>query len=440
MSDTWPRHRVHPATVVIKTVRALPIVALAWLLFLDDVVPASARWLLAALLGLIVLTLGLSYLAWTRYVYGFDADGDFRLNSGVVVQRQRRLALSRLQSVDIVRPLVARVVGMASVRIEVAGDAAAVVEYLPEAQAQALRQEVLDRAGGKSGPDALPAPEEHLLQVSASDLLLSLLLHQRTVLALLSVVVGATAIVALFGPAGLIAYGLAVLVPLATVLGEFLSWYGFTVARSTDGARIRSGLLSTRAQTVPPGRVHAIEVSQPLLWRSRDWVRVSMNIAGTGSDDQRNGVAEVLLPVAPRAQAMRVIGDLLPNWPVADVRFEPAPPAAARRAWIQHRELGVAVTPDMLVTRRGRLLRRTAFVPHSRVQSVRLVRGPWQRALRLASVRADTVPGAVKVYALHRDEHQARELLDGESARMRQARAASGPQRWLAPQEAEGPQ
>lgn len=440
MSDPRPTRRVHPVTILVKAVTNLPFLGLAWFFFVDRLIPVSAMPLLGVLVVLSAVSLGFAYLSYTRVRFGFDADGDFRLNSGVVFQRQQRLALSRLQSVDIMRPVLARVFGMASVRIEAAGDAAIVVEYLPEAQAQALRQEVLDRAGGKGESEALPAPEEYLLHVPTRDLLVSLLLDHTTMIAMAVAVIGATVVVVLTGPAGILAYGLGVFVPLATAFSAFTNWYDFTLARSTDGARMRSGLLSTRAQTVPPGRVHAIEVSQPLLWRRRDWVRVSMSIAGTGTNERENAFAKVLIPVARRDDAMDIIGKVLPNWRTEGMDFAPAPATASRRAWLQHRQLGVAVTPDMLITRRGRFVRRIAIVPHGRVQSVRLVQGPWQRALGLASVRADTVPGAVHVWALHRDARQARELADTESRLMRQARAAAGPERWLASRDEQAPQ
>ena len=53
--------------------------------------------------------------------YWFDDDGDFRVDSGVLTKQQRRLQLSRLQSVDVAQPLVARVFSMAEVSVEVAG-------------------------------------------------------------------------------------------------------------------------------------------------------------------------------------------------------------------------------------------------------------------------------------------------------------------------------
>ena len=70
---------------------------------------------------LMLISLGFNYLAWTRTEYFFDESGDFRLDSGVLQRNERRVTLSRLQSVDTTRPLLGRVVGLSQVRIEVAG-------------------------------------------------------------------------------------------------------------------------------------------------------------------------------------------------------------------------------------------------------------------------------------------------------------------------------
>jgi putative membrane protein len=432
MALTQPR-RVHPLTIAINSLRAVPIVAVGWLLLTEGEARRGAPWLLGGLAVFAVVVVLASWLRWRRLSFCFDTDGDFRLDSGVLFRQERRVALSRLQSVDVVRPLVARLFGMAAVRIEVAGgrEASAVVEFLPDDQAASLRAEVLARAAGVAS-DAPAAPEELLVQVPFGELVASLLLRGSTALAIVITVAAATGVLLLTGPAGFLVVGFGVFVPLATVIGEFTSFYGFTVSKSADGIRIRSGLLSTTAQTVPHERVHAVELTQPLLWRGKDWVRVSMNIAGSGPVGSEGGkaVPKVLIPVATRTQALQLLQLLLPGWSLDDRDFAAAPSQAARRAWIQHRALGVSVDEQVLVVRRGRLVRRTGAVAHARVQSVRLVQGPWQRALGLATVAAETVPGPVRLLALHRAAGEARQLAEDEIERMHRAGLADAPARW----------
>jgi putative membrane protein len=226
--------------------------------------------------------------------------------------------------------------------------------------------------------------------------------------------------------------GFGVFVPALTVISEFTSFYGFTLARSEDGLRLRSGLLGTVGQTVPPGRVHAIEFSQPILWRTRDWVRVSLNVAGSRGDGEgnRSAAPRVLVPVATRQEARDIVAMILPDWDPTAVTLHEASARARYRAPLQHRRLRYGQGEEVLATTRGRFVRRTAVIAHARVQSLRVIQGPWQRRLGLATVRADTVPGPVSVAARHLPAAAARALADDEAQRMREAAERSGPQRW----------
>ena len=58
---------------------------------------------------------------------------------------------------------------------------------------------------------------------------------------------------------------------LKRVLGE----YGFTVAESSDGLRLRHGLLDKRTQTIPPGRVQAVPAGMSVASDSRQASRRS---------------------------------------------------------------------------------------------------------------------------------------------------------------------
>jgi putative membrane protein len=396
--------------------------------------------LIAVLVGsalLCVVIGGFAFLSWLRLTFWFDDEGDFRLASGVLTRRERRLQLSRLQGVDIVEPLLARVFGMAQVRIEVAGagDSRAEVQFLSLADAQALRNSVLARAAGLA-PDTAEAPQRPIVVVPASDLAASLLLRGSTVglLGITAVVVAATLLTeGAVGLVGLLLGG----VPIVMVVTEFGTYYGFTVAQSPDGLRTRSGLLQLQSATIPPGRVQALEFIQPWLWRRKDWVRVAVTVAGVGgSDDDTQGGAfnRVLLPVAPYGIALTVVNEILPGVDAREIPLRPAPPRTSRRAWIQHSRLGVGWDDRVFVTRRGRLVRRLALAPHARTQSVRVTQGPWQRMLGLASMHLDSPAGPVSVVALHRDSAEARSLAEEQNVRAQQALAADRAVRWMRPE------
>ena len=219
--------------------------------------------------------------------------------------------------------------------------------------------------------------------------------------------------------------------PFAVVGRRFLTWFDFTVAESPDGLRLRFGLTSHRSQTVPPGRVQAVRVERPLLWRRRGWVRVLVNVAGSSHGDEAQDRPSVLLPVAPESVARAVLGRVLPGVDLFAVGLAPAPDRARWRAPLQRRRLAAGADRQVFVARHGWLVPTWDVVPHARTQSVRVTQGPWQRRLGLASVHIDSTPGPVRIQAAHRDAGLARGIAEEQARKARDARARDVPERWL---------
>ena len=434
------RRRTHPLTPLISAVRTLGVLVGVFVVFGGNGLRTAAGdvgGLLGLALVLVVITfvmlasVAFNYLAWTRTEFFFDESGDFRLDSGVLQRNERRVTLSRLQSADINRPLLGRVVGLSQVQIEVAGggDSRVILSYLTDADAHALRAEIVARAAGLA-PDAGEAPEAVLATVPPGDLVLSLLLRSETIILFATTVLLVLVVTSTEGPSGLLLILVTGGLPLLAVFGQFGRYFGFTVADSPDGLRLRHGLINVQSQTVPPGRVQAIEISEPLLWRRKGWVRVSLNVAGLASD-QDGQHEHVLLPVAPHAVAHRIIGQVMPGVNPGTMHLVPAPARTRRRAWLQFRNLGVGHDDRVMVTSRGFLTRRVAVIPHARTQSVGVTQGPWQRRLGLASVQVDSTPGPVSVVALHRGAGEAREIAEAQLRRAAAARASGPAERWM---------
>lgn len=435
-----PRRRTHPLTPLVSSARTLGILVGVLVVFGGDGLRSLAGEVggllglalaVAAIAVLIVVALAVNYLEWTRAEYFFDESGDFRLDSGILQRNERRLTLSRLQSADINRPLLGRVVGLSQVRIEVAGggDSRVILSYLTDAEAHALRAEIIARAAGLA-PDAGEAPESVLVTVPTGDLVTSLLLRSETILLLGVSLLVVLTVTAQEGPSGLLLILVTGGLPLLSVFGQFGRFFGFTVAESPDGLRLRHGLVNVQSQTVPPGRVQAIEISEPLLWRRKGWVRVSLNVAGLQSE-QDGQQEHVLLPVAPHDLARQIISRILPGVDPGAMDLVPAPSRARGRAWLQWHNLAVGHDDHVLVTSRGFLTRRVSVIPHARTQSVQVSQGPWQRWLGLASVQVDSTPGPVSVVALHRDAAQAREIAEAQLLRAAAARASGPAERWM---------
>lgn len=417
--------RLHPLTPLLRGGRFGAVVVVVLVQGLRDTDRLAV--LLFAAVGTGVAAVA-GWLSWRATRYRLTAT-ELQVDSGVLTRRQRRVPLARLQSVDVVRPLLARVLGLAELRLEVAGGGSteAPLQYLSDDEARGLRERLLARAAGRGDhaapPD--PVPELPLVAVPTGPLVGSALLGAPvwTAAGLAAVVVVSALVdVELAAAVVLGAAPLALGVTVA-VVRRVLTEHGFRLSESPDGLRVRHGLLETRSATIPPGRIQHVRVREPLLWRPFDWVRVEVDVAGYGpggGDEQLT--TNALVPVAPRslglALATRVLGPL--PAPVA-----PVPHRARWRAPLQARRLRLGFDDRHVVATSGVLTHTTDVVPLAKVQSLRLRQGPWQRRLRLTSLHLDTagrrLPGAV---ALHRDDAEAHALLRELAARARRAREA----------------
>jgi putative membrane protein len=421
--------RLHPLTPFIRGWKIFAAaVAIALQQAYGDI---GTGWLLSAIGASIPIGIAYGWFSWrnTHYRVG---DDDLRLETGVLRKRSRRVRLDRLQAVDVVRPLVARALGLAELRLEVAGGGSseAPLAYLSEDAAQRLRAELLARAAGlhHSTPEApeavlLEVPLGRLVEATLRSVALIGMLVSLISLAVVTVVTGEWSLLGFAVP-----FGLAV-VPIT--VGTVVRHFGFTVAESPDGLRLRHGLLETRSQTVPPGRVQAVRVVEPWLWRSQGWCRVEVDVAGYVGEGQ--AAASVLCPVAPRAEALALLARVLPGVDVDAVPLTGVPASAAWLDPIGWRSLGVGADDRVLVTRTGRFTRVTDVVLHEKLQSVRMRQGPLQRRLGLASVHLDTTPGPVSSSAAHRPAPEARALVDAEVERARVSRSLARPDRWMSP-------
>lgn len=419
---TQPR-RTNPLSPLVQAAPALPAAALFIIgpgagLATRSGVPVVLLALAGAVLGYAAFVV-IAWVSWWRRTFWLDDDGDLRMDSGLLQRSARRLQLSRLQSVDIVAPFLARLAGLVEVRVEVAGagDSRIVLRYLTRTEADHLRGCILEFARG--GATEEPEPTSTLAVVPGARLVAGLLLRSVTAGLLLATILLLVVTTVTQGPAGVVLVLITGGLPILSVVTEFLANYGFRVARSPDGLRIRRGLLSTQSRTVPPDRVHAVSIVSPLLWRRWDWVRVTVTIAGVQGDEVR---PDVLVPVAPREEALRLVAEVLPDVDVSTLPFESAPRAARWRSPFGWRSLALAITPRVIAARSGRITLRTSIAPHARVQSVRVTQGPWERRLGLASLHADIAPGPVEVVGRHLSEDVVRPLAQEESDLMRRAR------------------
>ncbi|MGI5456753.1 PH domain-containing protein [Streptomyces sp. CA-249302] len=385
--------------------------------------------LLIALAVLVPAAALYGFLTWW-FTHFAVTDSELRIRTGLLFRRTAHIRLERIQAIDVTQPLLARVAGVAKLKLDVVGtDKKDELAFLGEREARALRAELLARAAGfapETAHEVGEAPARELLRTPPLHLAISLLLTGATWASLVAALVVPPVLwLATHSVWTVLATGVPLLGAAATSsVGRFVGEYDWTVGESPDGLRIDHGLLDRTHETVPPGRVQTVRIVEPLLWRRRGWVRVELDVAGSSNS--------VLVPVAPRELAEAVVARVLPGVSVPTAAALSRPPRRAGRCvpvwWRGH---GLAVTDTVFAARHGLLKRSLALVPHAKVQSVRLAQGPWERLWRLADVHVDT--GANKtVTARLRDAEEAAELLRGQAERSRTGRRDALPDRWMA--------
>lgn len=467
-ADDGDWRRVHPASPFVRGWVALAAVgyffgrdAFERILqgrdILDPNLNGRVPWLLAGGGIVLLLTVGGFILSWyfTRYQV---AGGYVRVNTGFVFKQQRQARLDRVQAIDIVQPLLARIFGLAELKFEVAdaGESAVRLAYLPLAQAKQLRATILARAAGVvSGPETpqeIPeAPEHVVLSVPPSRLIGSLLLSEQTVGILLGAVASIAISVYTENSAIFLALIPAVLGIGAAYWSSFNKGYNFTAAISPDGIRLRYGLLDTQAQTLPPGRIQALKVTQPPIWRIFGWYRMQVNVAGYGgAAGNENAARTTLLPVGMKPDVMRMLSLVLPDPGIEDPQrvftsgleglagltsgdaFVTTPRRARLLAPLGWRRNGFLATRTALLIRSGRWWRTLVLVPHQRTQSMALQQGPLARRFGVADLVLHTTAGPVVPRLYQADVEVAVQLFDQQAARAREARKRQTSEQWLA--------
>lgn len=537
---TW--HRVSLVTPVLEGWKIVTgVLAFVTVQNLDDLVRAyrfisehdfslggQIGYYLLGLAALIALWVVLGLLSWWRRAYAVDADGVY-LRSGILSRKLRTARLPRIQSVDVVHPLLGRIFGLGQLTVEVAGgrNSRVVIGFLTTSELQTLRDRILDLAAGQidlpgaasedgavhasgtghdtggiedlastahpegltpeeaTGSEAASAPaprtsqlrashfQEHpLYSVDSATLLGSLLRHPMTYTLLLAIVgtlvVGILIIVtdSMTGSEALtiISSYITMVIALATMVwNQFNSAWNFHAAATPSGIRMSYGLTAETSRTLPPGRVHGVGLTGPILWRRKDWWKVDVTVAGRDErphDGQTREIGNLLLPVGSRDTALRALWLVVPDLGVSDpdrllaqaltgrdddgVGDPQAPAGSAERGFVRisrrgrifrpltWRRAAVILTDTCVIIRHGRWRRRVAVFPYERIQSLRVRQGPLARRRSLASLRLDMVAQEVPASITNLDAADAKALAARISQRALHRARAEQLDRWLA--------
>ncbi|BDF98229.1 hypothetical protein AoKodu_05300 [Actinomyces oris K20] len=535
---TW--HRVSLVTPVLEGWKIVTgVLAFVTVQNLDELVRAyrfisehgftlggGIGYYLLGLVAFIALWVGLGLLSWWRRAYAVDADGVY-LRSGILSRKLRTARLPRIQSVDVVHPLLGRIFGLGQLTVEVAGgrDSRVVIGFLTTRELRTLRDRILDLAAGQidlPGPavaggavgasavgrdtggiddaasavrpeDLAPegaagsqtAPEQRAVPMRAShfrehplysvdgSVLLGSLLRSSSVYVLGLAVIGmlSAGILILVSDSmtgsealTIISSYLTMVIAMATIVwSHFNSAWNFQAAATPSGIRMSYGLTSETSRTLPPGRVHGVGLTGPILWRRKDWWKVDVTVAGRedrSQDGQTREIGNLLLPVGSRDTALRALWLVVPDLGVPDpdrllaqaligcdddgVGDPLAPAGSAERGFVRlsrrgrffrpltWRRAAIALTDTCVIIRHGRWRRRVAVFPYERIQSLRVRQGPLARRRGLASLRLDMVAQEVPASITNLDAADAKALAARISQRALHRARAEQLDRWLA--------
>ena len=415
-------HRLHPLSPVVRGGR-LTIGIFILLLFvalggdkLSNAVPQLAITVVLVLGGLV---------SWLVTRWRIEED-DLRIETGLLRRQSLRFPLAQVQAIDVVRPGLGRVFRVAELRLRMAGASGgtARLAYVAEHEVEPLRDQLLALARGARHDKTAREPaaveperraaEEHLLTtVRTGQLAASIVLENWWLVLILAGLVAGFAVSPHTAARVLRGAGFVWAISMATFIWRrFNQQYRLTVAEGPDGLHLRGGLVALTAEVIRPGRVQAVRLVEPFLWRPLGWCRVEVDVAGRqhrkGEGEAQRGQLRTLVPVASRLLATELIDRLVPDRPR---ELSPPPRRVFWKSPLRYRTLSWGRTESCVATTSGRLRRVASWVPVEKVQSLRFVQGPVQRRLRLASVHVDTAGKGVHATLRDRDAAEARHAL-----------------------------
>jgi putative membrane protein len=440
VSDGADRH-LHPGTIALRFIKEAPqtLVALPAAVAFSSKSGLTNALYLAAALGVVLLAV--KWLVWRRFRYGVGA-AEIVIESGVLNRNRRIIPFDRVQDVDIERTFLARLLGLAKVRIETGagGKDEGLLDSVSLAEANRLREAV--RASRSDAAVAAPAESA---EAPAARMLFAMDLPRVLLFGAFSFslvyIAGLFALLQTFdrflpfdiydparwlglvgdylpdrwtsGAVAAVLLVAALLGSAAGVLRTLARDYGFRLSLEGDRLRREQGLFTRREAVIARRRVQLAQVRSGPLRSLFGWSGLAFQTLGAGAD--RSGL-QGAAPFATRAEIEAVLAQVPP------LRLPPPPELAlvsrlipalaailALGAWQRPALLLLAALPllvaaaalerrfhrygladDLLVVARGVWRRRLWLVPLRNVQSLSLSRGPIQRRLGLATLAVDT--------------------------------------------------
>jgi len=451
--DTVADRRLHPATVPVRFLKDAPSTVLG--------LPAIAGFVSNVGVGRVLIFVGIaaaaliffSWLSWYRFKYGVGAH-EIVIEKGLLNRSRRSIPFDRIQDVDIERGPLARLFGLAKLKIETGagGKDEGALDSVSVAEAERLRTALRHRGATiDASDDAAAAPRvPPIFAMDIGRVLLSGLFNFSLVFIAglyaalqplqnilpftiedFALWLGFTEDRLLSGAAlPIIAAGLVLAGLLGVIAGVARTLardYGFTLTLEPEGLRRVRGLFTRTEVMIPRRRVQLGLIESGPLRRRLGWLTLNVQtLSGESKDKGRQALA----PLATEAEIVPIlsaIGDLaLPgdgafvpvsrrhvlkgivyNLPpaigvsIAGLFFPPAWlllllfPLTVVGTILERRTHGYRLAGGLLHVRRGWWKQRLWIVPVKRAQTISVSRDWLQRRLGLATLLVDTAGAAM---------------------------------------------
>jgi putative membrane protein len=339
--------RLHPAALGVWFGRSL--LSIIVLVVVAGMIPVVG----VAIIGAVILWLGARYL---RFRWRLEPDAVV-IEEGLIIRKRRMIPRDRIQTVDLKRGVLHRVLGVVEVRIEAigGGQTEGALAALDPALAERLRRTLLSRRAVGAPPESAPeegeGEEEVWARVGPGALVMAGLTGGRVgvvaaVLGFLSQIGPQTWFEQLADealgrmPDPTLAEGLQALILLGflaflaafalSVAATVIAHWGFTLSSADETLGVRRGLLTQHRDTVPLHRIQAVRVEENLIRRLLGLGAVRAVVAGrAGSGGSDAG--GLLLPVGSAQEAFLVARRAAGVEGEGPPRLTAMPPRALRR-------------------------------------------------------------------------------------------------------------
>ncbi len=435
--------RLHPLTLLVRLLMSLPALIVLLLPTLRGQTVDRGTLIILILYSLLAFPLILAHYLRFRYAL---TPRELLIESGVLTHRRRSIPIDRIQNIQIERTLLARLLGLARVRIETAGSAETEGEiaFVSLAEAHHLKEQVRAFRSGPV-PKEPVQPERTLLFAMTPGQLLRSGAFRFSLVYLAGMFSGIEYLD--LTPEDLIDWVIRgrlywvqeafeqapLLATMATLLlAALLGWvagivvhvvrfYGFQLWQEGERFYRRSGLVTVAESALPRRRIQALVIRTNPMMQHFGWYALEAQLIGL--DREMQGVQmlapfgrlstiqqiaahvwPITLPatwqrVSPRMIRRATVRYLLIGagvllglgwiWPDLRWLLLGLPPGAPLLAWLQYRHHGYAVEASYLFVRQGVFQHRIWCLPYQKMQSFSLTRSLFQRRLQLASLQAD---------------------------------------------------